>query len=343
MADSTDSHHPIDTIHPTLCDDVSMEDICIPRSPLHAVTSPRTTILDLSFGLHDMDKRLDPTFVAISLSAIPTLEIIRFYNVISSSTTNEPCHSKAHLPNLRSLELIENGTGIVALLSQLSIPTNTVLDLEANADTPLTTSVELIATVGHILEGSGGAVTQILQTLSVLTEYGRLIVKGYDYFLGSGDPEAPADLRLSIPAYNWRDRNGLIEGIAYGLPISLVKMVHTDTSLLKTLSDDILCLFFWSLCSLRSFTWTDPNFPVTPDKDDKYQCHWDSGVKVRAGGESKLASFLYFMTKTIEDDVYCHDVARILALCAKSGFGIRFLYLGLRGLEGKCDAARCVW
>ena len=325
MADPTQSHNTIDTVHPPF-DEVSEGNSSIPRYLLHIVTHP-CTILDLSLDTGFEDKRFDPTFIALSLSLIPTLEKIRFYNVILPSSTNGPCHSKAHLPNLRSLSLIENGSGIVALLSQLSIPTNTVLDLEANTDTPLTTSVELIATVGHILEGSGGAVTQILQTLSLLTEYGRVIVKGYDYFLDYNDPGSPADVRLSMPALNWRDRNGLVEGIAYGLPISRVEIVYSDTSLLDTLSDDILSLLLWSLCNLKSLTWTDPDFPVCPGGNDERSR--ESRVDMRAGGVSKLATSLCLVQNTVDNEIYRDAVTRLLVLCTLAGFGIDDLSLGL--------------
>ena len=257
---------------------------------LRPIITPHTTILNLSPSRHGINRRLDPTFIAMSLSLIPTLEIIRFYNVISPFPTNEPCAPKVHLPNLRSLELIEHGSGIVALLSQLSIPTNTILDIETSIDTTLTTSIELIAMVGHILEGSNGTAKQPLRTLSLMTEYGRLVINGYDYSEDSGDPELPAGLRLSLPALNWEHRNRIVERIAYGLPISRVETVHTDTSLLNTLHESTLKFFLWSLCSLKKVTWMDPDFPVFPSKNDKKQCYWASCVDVRAGGESNIVS-----------------------------------------------------
>ena len=326
MAAPTQSNNTIGTVYPPFCDEAFEGDNTIPRSPLHTITYPCTTKLDLSLDT-TFEKRFDPTFIALSLSLIPTLEIIRFYNVISPCPTNEPCASKVHLPNLRSLELIEHGSGIVALLSQLSIPTNTILDIEASIDTTLTASIELIAMVGHILEGSGGAVTQILQTLSLLTEYGRVIVKGYDYFLDYNDPGSPADVRLSMPALNWRDRNGLVEGIAYGLPISRVEIVYSDTSLLDTLSDDILSLLLWSLCNLKSLTWTDPDFPVCPGGNDERSR--ESRVDMRAGGVSKLATSLCLVQNTVDNEIYRDAVTRLLVLCTLAGFGIDDLSLGL--------------
>ena len=251
MAAPTQSNNTISTVYPLFCDEAFEGDNTIPRSPLHAITYPYTTKLDLSLDT-TFEKRFDPTFIALSLSLIPTLEIIRFYNVISPFPTNEPCAPKVHLPNLRSLELIEHGSGIVALLSQLSIPSNTILDIEASIDTTLTTSIELIAMVGHILEGSDGTAKQPLRTLSLMTEYGRLVINGYDYLSDSGDPDGAARLRLSLPAPDWDVRNGLVEGIAYGWPLPYVRILHTDISILNTLTDNVLCHLLGSLPSLRA-------------------------------------------------------------------------------------------
>ena len=326
MADPTQSNNTISTVYPLFCDEAFEGDNTIPRSPLHTITYPCTTKLDLSLDT-SFEKRFDAAFVALSLSLIPTLEIIRFYNVISPFPTNEPCAPKVHLPNLRSLELIEHGSGIVALLSQLSIPTNTILDIEASIDTTLTTSIELIAMVGHILEGSDGTAKQPLRTLSLMTEYGRLIINGYDYLSDSGDPELPAGLRLFLPAINWTDRNRIVEGIAYSLPISRVETVHTDTSLLNTLHESTLKLFLWSLCSLKKVTWMDPDFPVSPDKAAKEQRYWASCVDVRAGGESNILYSLCYMQQRIEDGPYRDVVMKLLVVCVLAGFRIHDLDL----------------
>ena len=315
-----------DFIHAINFPPLDENDPTAPRHPLRAAMTSHTTVLDLSLGTNGMNARLDHTFVALFLALIPTLEHVRLRNLILEIPEYAPWSTIVHLPRLKTLHLIDNCPGIVALLDQISIPTNTDLDIEVNTPTTLTTSLELIATVGYVLEGGDGGTARRFKTLSVLPEYGRVVVKGNECLLRSGDPDAAAELRLSLPAPDWDVRTGIIEGIAFGLPLSHVKIVHTDSSILNTVTDDVLCHLLRSLPSLRVLTWTDLDLPPR-DEDDIDEFYWDSAINMRAWGESKLFAILDFMQQVINDQVYRHAVTRILAQCAKCGFGINDIFL----------------
>ena len=91
-------------------------------------------------------------------------------------------------------------------------------------------------------------------------------------------------------------------------------------------TDDVLCHLLRSLPSLRVLTWTDLDLPPR-DEDDIDEFYWDSAINMRAWGESKLFAILDFMQQVINDQVYRHAVTRILAQCARCGFGINDIFL----------------
>ena len=281
-------------------DEARKNETTILRHPFHTLITPHTTILDLSPGTYGMGSRLDPTFAAFLLSLIPTLEHVRIRNLILEFSEHGPWSTKVHLPRLQSFFLIDNCPGIVALLDHLSIPLDTELDIEVNTPTSLTTSIELIATVGYIIEGNDDGVARRFETLSVIPEYGRLVVKGYEYLLPSGDPDAVPELRLSLPSPDWDVRNGLVEGIAYGWPLPHVRILHTDISILNTLTDNVLCYLLDSLPSLRALAWTDSDLP--PPDEDEEDIYWDSHIRLRVGGVSNLFPILWFMKDVIDDE-----------------------------------------
>ncbi|KAK7688613.1 hypothetical protein QCA50_008151 [Cerrena zonata] len=296
----------------------------IPPSLTCAIPFSQLSTLNVSRGRHRIKYPMDLHFLLGFLALMRNLEHLRLRNMISSS----PIHCRkcqlAYLPRLRSLRLYDTARRLVSLLDHISIPPDTVLDLEIADRGNMGSLFDIFLLVGDVLNGNNTDTPQTFDALSIHLTSKGLVVKGF-----IDEPELSklcaldslASVRVCLPIWDPSSIHEAVKWIASNLPISSVKMLSIGDTVVGSMPYPVLTSFLKCMPMLKILHWVENKLDAPPEWR-----FWDSTIFFGSRDQSKLKIILYLLQQHLDGDVCCR-LRRLLVACTDCGLIVWKLHL----------------
>ncbi|KAK7688602.1 hypothetical protein QCA50_008140 [Cerrena zonata] len=303
----------------------------IPPSLARAIPFSQLSTLNVSRGRHCIKYPMDLHFLVGFLALMRNLEHLSLRNMISSSPIHCRTCQLAYLPRLRSLRLYDTVRRLVSLLDHISIPPDTVLDLEIADRGNMDSLFDIFLLVGDVLNGNNTDTPQTFDALSIHLTSKGLVVKGF-----IDEPELSklcgldslASVRICLPIWDPSSIHEAVQWIASNLPISSVKMLSIGDTAVGSMPYPVLTSFLKCMPALKVLHWVETKLNMPSE-----HCIWNATIFFDSSELCKLDIILYLVQRHIDRNICCRNLRSLLVACTDCGLDVWKLHLKRVGLQ----------